>query len=67
MEDETSRTLSNSDVREVNLALTADSRDVPLRRSFSSSVQRVGSRRSICLGRNLMYSVQGFETPTEEE
>ena len=55
------RKSSNSRSRPFNFALTAGLSVVPTKSSCSSSVQNVGSSSS---GRNLIYSVRGFGTPT---
>ena len=55
------RIVSNSRRRLFSLARTAGLKVVPVRRSCSSSLQNVGRSSS---GRNLIYSVRGFKTPT---
>ena len=55
------RSASNSRNRLFSFARTAGLRVVPDKSSCSSSVQKVGKSSS---GRNFMYSVRGFNTPT---
>jgi hypothetical protein len=55
------RSDSNSRSRLLSFALTAGLSVVPVSSSRSSSLQNVGRSSS---GRNLMYSVRGFRTPT---